>query len=182
MMNLSDLFSPDQPLLEMVIRGSAIYWFLLIVFRFVLRRDVGSMSMADLLFIVLVADASSNAMQGEYRSVTNGVTLLATLIGWNYLLDLLGYRYEWVARVLAPPARAAGAPRAAGNTHAAQGAHQRRRTDGQAAGTRHRRSRLGPGRAARGRRKDQRHPQAIEQPTASTATDKRRRVRQMEFQ
>jgi uncharacterized membrane protein YcaP (DUF421 family) len=103
MMNLSDLFSPDQPLLEMVIRGSAIYWFLLIVFRFVLRRDVGSMSMADLLFIVLVADASSNAMQGEYRSVTNGVTLLATLIGWNYLLDLLGYRYEWVARVLAPP-------------------------------------------------------------------------------
>ena len=77
-MNLSDLFSPDQPLLEMVIRGSAIYWFLLIVFRFVLRRDIGSMSLADLLFIVLVADASSSAMQGEYKSITNGVVLLGT--------------------------------------------------------------------------------------------------------
>lgn len=103
-MNLSDLFSPDQPLLEMVVRGSVIYWFLLIVFRFVLRRDVGSMSMADLLFIVLVADASSSAMQGEYRSVTNGIALLGTLIGWNYLLDVLAYRFEKVAAFLEPPA------------------------------------------------------------------------------
>jgi uncharacterized membrane protein YcaP (DUF421 family) len=102
-MNLSDLFSPDQPLLEMVIRGSAIYWFLLVIFRFVLRRDIGSMSMADLLFIVLVADASSSAMQGEYKSITNGLALLGTLIAWNYLLDLLGYRYELVARLLEPP-------------------------------------------------------------------------------
>jgi uncharacterized membrane protein YcaP (DUF421 family) len=102
-MNLSDLFSPDQPLLEMVIRGSAIYWFLLVVFRFVLRRDIGSMSMADLLFIVLVADASSSAMQGEYKSITNGVALLGTLIAWNYLLDLLSYRYGLVARLLEPP-------------------------------------------------------------------------------
>lgn len=103
-MNLSDLFSPDLPLLEMVVRGSVIYWFLLIVFRFVLRRDVGSMSMADLLFIVLVADASSNAMQGEYRSVTNGITLLGTLVGWNYLLDVLAFRYAKVAAFLEPPA------------------------------------------------------------------------------
>lgn len=103
-MNLSDLFSPDQPLLEMVVRGSVIYWFLLIVFRFVLRRDVGSMSMADLLFIVLVADASSSAMQGEYRSVTNGIALLGTLIGWNYLLDVLAYRSARIAGFLEPPA------------------------------------------------------------------------------
>ena len=102
-MNLSDLFSPDQPLLEMVVRGSVIYWFLLIVFRFVLRRDVGSMSMADLLFIVLVADASSSAMQGEYRSVTKGIALLGTLIGWNYLLDVLAYRSAKVAAFLEPP-------------------------------------------------------------------------------
>lgn len=64
------------------------------------RRDVGSMSMADLLFIVLVADASSSAMQGEYKSITNGVALLGTLIAWNYLLDVLAYRYELVARTL----------------------------------------------------------------------------------
>jgi uncharacterized membrane protein YcaP (DUF421 family) len=102
-MNLADLFSPDQPLLEMVIRGSAIYWFLLIVFRFILRRDIGSMSMADLLFIVLVADASSNAMQGEYKSIANGMALLGTLVGWNYLLDVLAYRYAWMGKLLEPP-------------------------------------------------------------------------------
>jgi uncharacterized membrane protein YcaP (DUF421 family) len=49
----------------MALRGTVVYWFLLLVFRFVLRRDIGSMGVADLLFAVLVADASSNAMQGE---------------------------------------------------------------------------------------------------------------------
>jgi uncharacterized membrane protein YcaP (DUF421 family) len=86
----------------MVLRGSVVYCFLLIVFRFVLRRDIGSMGVADLLFVVLVADASSNAMQGEYRSVNDGLVLLTTLIAWNLLLDWLAYRFEPVAKFLDP--------------------------------------------------------------------------------
>ena len=56
----------------MIVRGSVVYWFLFLVFRFVLRRDVGSIGVADLLFVVLVADVASNAMQGEYRSISDG--------------------------------------------------------------------------------------------------------------
>lgn len=86
----------------MVLRGTVVYWFLLLAFRFVLRRDVGSMGVADLLFVVLVADAASNAMQGEYRSINDGLVLLSTLIAWNYALESLSYRFPKVAPFLEP--------------------------------------------------------------------------------
>jgi uncharacterized membrane protein YcaP (DUF421 family) len=88
----------------MVVRGTVVYWFLLLVFRFVLRPDVGSMVVADLLFVVLVADAASNAMQGEYRSINDGQVLLSTLIAWNFALDWLSFRFATFARLLEPSA------------------------------------------------------------------------------
>lgn len=97
-----DLFAREFPVWHMVVRGTVVYWFLLIVFRFVLRRDIGSMGVADLLFVVLVADASSNAMQGEYKSINDGLALLSTLIAWNFGLDWLSYRVPAVARFLEP--------------------------------------------------------------------------------
>lgn len=102
MFELTEVFAREFPVWQMVLRGTVVYWCLLLVFRFVLRRDVGAMSVADLLFVVLVADASSNAMQGEYRSVNDGLVLLATLIAWNFVLDWLSYRFELVARFLEP--------------------------------------------------------------------------------
>ena len=63
------------------------YWFLFLIFRVVLRRDVGAVGVADVLLVVLVADASQNAMTGGYTSVAEGAMLVATLIGWNLLLD-----------------------------------------------------------------------------------------------
>ena len=104
MTELVDLFAREFPVWHMVVRGTVVYWFLLLVFRFVLRRDVGSMGVADLLFVVLVADAASNAMQGEYKSINDGLVLLATLVAWNFGLDWLSYRFASVARFLEPQA------------------------------------------------------------------------------
>jgi uncharacterized membrane protein YcaP (DUF421 family) len=89
--------------LELVIRGSLIYWFLFLIFRFVLRRNAGSLGVTDVLFIVLLGDAAQNAMIGDGTSVADGMTLIATLVGWNYLLDFLGARYPLVSRFTDPP-------------------------------------------------------------------------------
>ena len=102
MNDLAEIFALDLPWWELVARGSAIYWFLLLVFRFVLRRDAGSMGIADLLFVVLVADAASNGMSGEYKSVGDGLVLLSTLVAWNYALDWLTYRSPAVAKLFEP--------------------------------------------------------------------------------
>lgn len=106
MMDLDDLiklFTFTMPPLELLIRGTAIYWFLFLIFRFVLRRDVGSMAISDVLLLVIVADASQNAMAGDYKSIADGMVLVSTIVGWNYGLDWAAYRFERVHRLLEAP-------------------------------------------------------------------------------
>ncbi len=91
-MSMSFLTFSMSPL-EILIRGSLMYWFLFVIFRFVLRRNAGSAGITDILFVVLLGDAAQNAMIGNGQTVADGATLIATLVGWNYLLDYLGCRY-----------------------------------------------------------------------------------------
>lgn len=79
--------------LELFLRGSMIYLFLFAVFRFILRRDVGSVGIADILILVLVADASQNAMAADYKSVPDGIVLIGTLVAWNFLFDFLSFHF-----------------------------------------------------------------------------------------
>ncbi|MCG2578731.1 DUF421 domain-containing protein [Dechloromonas sp. XY25] len=90
--------------LELVVRGTIIYLFLFTVFRSVLQRDIGAVGIADVLVIVLVADAAQNAMAAEYRSVSDGLVLISTILGWNLLLDYLAYRFPALRRLLSAPA------------------------------------------------------------------------------
>jgi uncharacterized membrane protein YcaP (DUF421 family) len=89
---------------ELIARGTILYLGLILVLRFVLRRDIGSLSVADIMFIVIVADASQNALSGEYKSITEGAILVGTLVAWNVVLDWLAYRSPRFRRVLEPPA------------------------------------------------------------------------------
>ena len=101
-LDFHELFGLSTPVLEIVVRGTAMYWFLFIVFRFVIRRDVGSVGIADILILVIVADASQNGMAGEYTSVTDGMILIATLIGWNIFLDWLAFHFPRFRRFAEP--------------------------------------------------------------------------------
>ncbi len=87
---------------ELIGRGTALYWFLFLVFRFVLRRDVGGIGVADVLLVVLIADASQNAMTGGYSSVAEGCVLVATLVSWNYLFDWGAFHSRRFARFVEP--------------------------------------------------------------------------------
>jgi uncharacterized membrane protein YcaP (DUF421 family) len=97
------LLVPTTPLLELILRGTLMYFALLLALRLLVRRHVGSLSLMDLLLLVLIADAAQNAMAAEYRSITEGLVLCGTLIGWNYLLDFLAFRSKRVAQLLEPP-------------------------------------------------------------------------------
>ncbi len=88
--------------LELLVRGSIMYVGLIVVMRFLLRRDIGSLSTPDLLFIVLIADAAQNAMAGEYKSLADGAVLVGTLVAWNITLDWLAFRSPAVRRLLTP--------------------------------------------------------------------------------
>ena len=96
------LVVPTVSLFELVLRGSLMYLLVFVAMRF-FRRESGALSTADLLVVVFVADAAQNAMASEYHSVTEGAVLVATIFGWNYALDWLGYRFPRMHRLLNPP-------------------------------------------------------------------------------
>ena len=96
------LFGIEKSILELFIRGTVMYWFLFVVFRFILRRDVGAIGIADVLLIVVIADAAQNAMDDGYESITEGMVLVATLVFWNYLTNWLSYRSRAFERFAEP--------------------------------------------------------------------------------
>lgn len=87
--------------LELFLRGTLMFWFLFLVFRLVLRRDIGSASVTDFLFVVILGDAAQNSMIGEGSSISDGIMLVSTLVAWNYMIDALSYRYPRIDRLLA---------------------------------------------------------------------------------
>jgi uncharacterized membrane protein YcaP (DUF421 family) len=103
MIDWSHLFGFSVHPAEMVIRGTVIYWFIFLLFRFVLRRDIGAIGIADVMLVVLIADAASNGMSGSYDSITDGCLLIATIAGWNYLLDWASFHFPAVRNLVEPP-------------------------------------------------------------------------------
>src|SRR4029078_9290704 len=98
------LFTLSMAPLELIVRGSAGYWSLFLFFRFLLKRDVAAVGIADVLLLVLVADAAQNAMAGEYHSITDGFILVAPIIGWNFGLDYLKFKVPMIQRLVEPRA------------------------------------------------------------------------------
>ncbi len=87
---------------ELMLRGSLMYWFIFILLRLAGRRDFGSIGSADVLLIVLIADAAQNAMSAEYESVAEGMVLVGTLILWSVIVDRASYFFPPVNRLLEP--------------------------------------------------------------------------------
>lgn len=102
MVQWAKLFTLSLPLAELVVRASATYLFLYLLFRVVIKRRVGAIGMADLLVLVIVADAAQNSMAGEYRSIADGCVVVGTIVAWNYLFDWLAFRFAWLERLLQP--------------------------------------------------------------------------------
>ncbi len=97
------IFVPNTLILEIVIRGTLVYWALFALLRAVFKRQSGNVRMTDLLLMVLIADAAQNAMADNYQSVPDGLLLVATIIFWAYFLDWLGYHVTLIGRFVHPP-------------------------------------------------------------------------------
>ncbi len=97
------IFTPTLSLAEMAARGTLIYLALFALLRLMPNREIGSMGTADLLVIVMIADAAQNAMGSSYTSVTEGLVLVMTILFWSYVIDWLDYRLPQLHLSASPP-------------------------------------------------------------------------------
>ena len=98
------LFRVDTPLVELFLRGTLVYFAIFFLLR-IFRRETGSLGISDLIVIVVIADAAQNAMSGDYKSITDGVMLVGTIVLWNYVLDWLAFHSPAMRRIISPPPR-----------------------------------------------------------------------------
>jgi uncharacterized membrane protein YcaP (DUF421 family) len=101
--NWQAIFIPSIPVLELIVRGSLVYLALFSVLRFLPSRQLGTLGIADLLVVVLFAEAAQNAMASNYTSITEGAILVGTVIFWSYFLNWLGYKIPKFQRFINPP-------------------------------------------------------------------------------
>lgn len=85
---------------ELVLRGTLVYLGLLWMLRLSGKRTVGQFTPFDLLVIMLVSEAASNALNGGDQSVAGGLLVCATLIALNAVVGMLTARYRWIERVV----------------------------------------------------------------------------------
>jgi uncharacterized membrane protein YcaP (DUF421 family) len=99
----ANIFNPQTPVVEIVVRGSVMYLALFALLRLVLKREAGAIGITDLLVVVLLADAAQNALADDYRSIPDGLILVGTIVFWAWALNWLGYRVPLVQRLVHPP-------------------------------------------------------------------------------
>ncbi|MDQ3025554.1 MAG: DUF421 domain-containing protein [Pseudomonadota bacterium] len=97
------LWVPSGSLVEIAIRGTVVYLALFLAMRFLPRRELGGVGPADILVIVIIADAVQEAMAGGYQSITEGLLLAAVIFAWATAIDWLDYRFPQLRLAEAKP-------------------------------------------------------------------------------
>lgn len=86
--------------MESVLRGAAVYLFLLIVFRLAGQRTLAQITTFDLVLLLIISEAIQQALIGNDNSMTNAGLIVLTLAGLNVALSVLKQRSKRVERVL----------------------------------------------------------------------------------
>ncbi|HVK11160.1 MAG TPA: YetF domain-containing protein [Gemmataceae bacterium] len=94
------IFVPDVSLFESVVRGTVVYFAVLVLMRVLPKRAIGSVGLSDILVLVLISECVSQALNANSPSVVNGVVTVVTLLVWDFALDWAGYRSVWVRKAL----------------------------------------------------------------------------------
>lgn len=74
--------------MDAVLRGAAIYLFLLVLFRVAGRRTFAEMTSFDFVLLLVIGEATQQALLGDDFSVTNAFIVIVTLIAIDVLFSL----------------------------------------------------------------------------------------------
>jgi uncharacterized membrane protein YcaP (DUF421 family) len=86
--------------METVIRGVAVYLFLLLIFRVSGKRTLGDVTTFDFVLLLIVAEVTQQALTGDDYSVTNAFLLIVTLVGLDVFLSALKLRMPRLDRIV----------------------------------------------------------------------------------
>ncbi len=85
---------------DVALRTAIVYLFLIVAMRISGKREVGQMSVLELVVILVISDAVQNSMVGENTSLWGGLIAVTTLLTLDFLLARLQVRSPRVRKVI----------------------------------------------------------------------------------
>jgi uncharacterized membrane protein YcaP (DUF421 family) len=77
---------------DVVLRTTVVYLFLIVAMRISGKREVGQMSVLELVVILVISDAVQNSMVGDNVTIWGGLVAVVTLLLLDYGLNALASR------------------------------------------------------------------------------------------
>lgn len=72
-----------------VLRTVGIYLFIVFIIRFFGRKEMGNLSIPDLVFVFLIAELTAPSMLGGNETIFGGITAFVALFLANKIMDLM---------------------------------------------------------------------------------------------
>jgi len=86
--------------MELILRGATIYLFLLLLFRILGKHSLSETTTFDFVLLLIVGEATQQALLGNDFSMTNALVLITVLMGIDMLFVKLKGKYKKLDRLL----------------------------------------------------------------------------------
>ncbi|MXQ14832.1 DUF421 domain-containing protein [Microvirga makkahensis] len=86
--------------MDAVLRAAVVYFVLLILFRIAGRRTLSEMTAFDFVLLLMIGEATQQALLGEDFSVTNAALIIATLLFIDVMVSLIKARSKLFEKIV----------------------------------------------------------------------------------
>lgn len=86
--------------MDSVLRAAAIYFFLLLIFNVAGKRALSETNTFDFVVLLIISEATQQAMMGDDLSLTNSLAVILTLIGLSIVMSVWKYHSPALENIL----------------------------------------------------------------------------------
>jgi uncharacterized membrane protein YcaP (DUF421 family) len=86
--------------LDLAIRATAMFFFMVVLTRVVGRRELSSLSPFDLVLLIVLGDAIQQGLTQDDYSFTGALIVVVTIAGWQVATSYLSFRWGRARGVL----------------------------------------------------------------------------------
>lgn len=86
--------------MDSVLRAAAMYLALMVLFKIAGRRSLAELTTFDFVLLMIIGEATQQALLGDDFSMTNSMLVIVTLIAIDVGLSLLKQRSQWVSQLI----------------------------------------------------------------------------------
>lgn len=83
-----------NPYIDIVIRSSAVYFFMVVALRIFGKKELSQLNTADVILILLISNSVQNAMVGNNTTLWGGLAAATILFAINFILKRLMFKYK----------------------------------------------------------------------------------------